>query len=53
MSIRRCFASYIFLGWKDNNGKLIEISDYCKLINTSEKIFMDYYNREDGVEKLR
>ena len=53
MSIRRCMASYVFLGWKTSEGKLINIGDYCKLINTSEKMFMDHYNRESGTEKMK
>ncbi|PRP79878.1 hypothetical protein PROFUN_12367 [Planoprotostelium fungivorum] len=53
MSIRRCFASYVFLGWQTETGERVEVGDYCKLINTSEKMFMDHYNREAGTEKLR
>ncbi|PRP80180.1 hypothetical protein PROFUN_12138 [Planoprotostelium fungivorum] len=53
MSICRCFASYVFLGWQTETGERVEVGDYCKLINTSEKMFMDHYNREAGTEKLR
>lgn len=52
-TLRRTLSTYVFQGWSTEDGTSIEVADYCLLINTTEKMFRDFYVRDTGTDKMR
>lgn len=52
MDIRQSMATYVFLGWKDSEGKDLGLEEYCLLVNTSVRVFKDFYVRDTGIEAM-
>ncbi|PRP81256.1 hypothetical protein PROFUN_02090, partial [Planoprotostelium fungivorum] len=52
-TLRRTFSTYVFQGWAKRDGTPIEVADYCLLINTTERMFRDFYVRDTGTKKMR